>query len=461
MESGTNFSNIRHAQQFRSKLNSQEGLPFSDVLSSETIANSITTYSTDCRDRVFTTDIVLWTFLPQVINKDQSCQAAVARTISFLLSHGKPPPSANTAAYCKARFRLLLALLMSLARTSGLEMEKKALDKWLWRGRHVKLMDGSTVSMPDTPQNQAEYPQPDSQKPGIGFPIARLVAIIFCATGSVLDLALGPYQGKCTGEHALLRELMQNFDTGDVALGDCYYCTFFLIASLMKMGVDAVFPMHGARDCDFRKGERLGKKDHLVDWVKPQKPAWMDNETYESYPETITVREAEVCFEKNGFPTEKRVLVTTFLKPKKVTTEDLRDLYDKRWLVEIDLKAIKTTMQMDILRGRTPEIMRKEIWAHLLAYNLIRKVMAQAACAHNKTPRQLSFSLARQMIDAFREKGLFCEGNYATYAHLLKAIAHQTVGDRPGRSEPRAVKRRPKAFPRLTKRRSYYKREMA
>ncbi len=459
MDSGTNFSDLRHAQQVRSKLNSVEGLPFADVLSSETIANGIAQHSADSRDRVFTTDVVLWTFLSQVINKDQSCQAAVARTISFFLGHGRPPPSANTAAYCKARFRLLLALMISLAKTCGLEMEKKALDKWLWRDRHVKLMDGSTVSMPDTPENQEEFPQPDTQKPGVGFPIARLVAIISCATGAVLDLALGPYHGKGTGEHALLRELMHNFEAGDVALGDSYYCTFFLFASLMKMGVDAAFPMHGARDCDFRKGRALGRKDHLVEWKKPQRPTWMDQETYESYPKIIVLREVEVYFEKNGFPSEKRILVTTFLRPKKVTKEDLRDLYALRWLVEIDLKAIKTTMQMDILRGKTPEMVQKEIWVHLLAYNLIRKVMAQSACLHNKAPRQLSFSLARQLVDTFREKGLFCEENSEAYRHLLKAIASQTIGDRQGRSEPRVVKRRPKAFPRMTKRRKFYKRE--
>lgn len=461
MESGTNFSDLRHARQVRSKLNSASGLPFSEVLSSKTIANSMAQHSTDCRDRVFTTDVVLWTLLSQAINEDQSCQAAVARTISFFLSNGRPPPSANTAAYCKARFRLLLTLLVSLAKTSGLEMEKKALDKWLWRERHVKLMDGSTVSMPDTPENQEEFPQPDTQKPGVGFPIARLVAIISCATGCVLDLALGPYQGKGTGEHALLRELMHNFEAGDIALGDGYYCSFFLIASFMKMGVDAVFPMHGARDCDFRKGQRLGKKDHLVEWQKPNKPSWMDQETYDSYPATVIVREAKVCFERDGSPPEHRVLVTTFLKPKKVTKNDLRDLYDKRWLVEIDLKAIKTTMQMDILRGKSPEMVRKEIWAHLLAYNLIRKVMAQSACVHNKTPRQLSFTLARQIVDAFRERGLFCEDSPETYRHLLRAIACQTVGNRPGRSEPRVVKRRPKAFPRMTKRRDFYKRKTA
>lgn len=461
MDSDIKLSGLRHARQVRSQLNSTSGLPFAGVLSPDMIAKAIAKQSMDSRNRVFTPDIVLWTFLSQVINEDQSCQAAVARTIAFLLSQGEKPPSANTAAYCKARTRLFLALLISLVRASGQELEEQALAKWLWRGRHVKLMDGSTVSMPDTTENQKAFPQPDSQKPGVGFPIARLVAIISCATGSVLDLALGPYQGKGTGEHGLLRELMHNFQPGDVALGDCYYCTFFLIALLSKMGVDAVFPMHGARDCDFRKGERLGKKDHLVEWTKPQKPAWMDQKVYDSFPKTIIVREAEVCFDKDGFQSEKRILVTTFLNQKEVTKENLRELYDRRWLIEIDLKAIKNTMQMDILRGRTPEMVQKEIWAHLLAYNMIRKVMAQSASAHNKTPRQLSFKLALQMIGAFRQAGIFCEDNREAYDYLLKAIAHQTVGDRPGRSEPRRVKRRPKAFPLLTKRRGLYKQESA
>jgi hypothetical protein len=266
---------------------------------------------------------------------------------------------------------------------------------------------------------------------------------------------MGPYSGKETGEHALLRQLLGGLQSGDVLLGDCYYASFFLIAMLMQMGVDAVFPMHASRDCDFRRGKRLGKKDHLVSWKKPAKPKWMNLETYKEFPDTIMVREVAVSSGSQGFRAKTRVMVTTFVDAKEVTKTDLGDLYDCRWFVEISLKAIKETMGMDILRAKTPEMVRKEIWAHLLAYNLIRKIMAQAASRHGKNPRSLSFKCAMQFIYAFRRSGNLSEDSPA-YEYLLRAIAHKAVGNRPGRSEPRMVKRRPKAFPRLQNPRSFY-----
>jgi DDE family transposase len=266
---------------------------------------------------------------------------------------------------------------------------------------------------------------------------------------------MGPYSGKETGEHALLRQLLDGLHSGDVLLGDCYYASFFLIAMLMRMGVDAVFPMHAARDWDFRRGKRLGKKDHLVNWKKPAKPKWMELEEYEKFPDTITVREVAVSTGAQGFQSKTRVMVTTFVDEKEVSKTDLSTLYDCRWFVEIALKAIKETMGMDILRAKTPEMVRKEIWAHLLAYNLIRKIMTQAASRYDKNPRGLSFKCALQFIDAFRRSGNLSE-NSPSYEHLLKAIAYKAVGNRPGRSEPRMVKRRPKAFPRLQNPRSSY-----
>lgn len=370
-------------------------------------------------------------------------------------------PSANTAAYCKARARLPEELIAGLTRQSGRELDSASQPDWNWRARPMKLVDGSTFSMPDTPENQAEYPQPRSQKPGIGFPIARGVAILSGATGAVLDLNLGAYRGKGTGEHGLLRPMMDNFQAGDVALGDGYYASFFLLADLLNRGVDAVFPMHGARDCDFRTGHRLGKKDHIAQWMKPQRPAWMDQQTYDSFPASITIREVEIQMNRPGFRSEPRVLATTFLKPKQTSRQDLAALYDCRWWVELDLRSIKQVMHMDILRAKTPEMVRKEIWAHLLAYNLIRKVMAQAAVIHGKKPRQLSFKLALQTVESFRQAGLFCESKRDCYEQILKAIVSQTVGDRPGRAEPRRVKRRPKPFARLQRRRSAYRQEMA
>jgi hypothetical protein len=226
----------------------------------------------------------------------------------------------------------------------------------------------------------------------------------------------------------------------------------------MQMGVDAVFPLHGARKCDFRRGKKLGGKDHLVQWIKPLKPKWMDEATYKKFPNFITIREVAVSSNQAGFRSKSRVLVTTFLNPKDVSKKDLGELYAHRWIVEVNLRSIKETMCMEILRGKTPNMVRKEIWAHLLAYNLVRKIMAQSASNHNKKPRLLSFKLALQMMDAFHQAGIFSEKkNKVAYVRLLKAIAYKVIGNRPGRREPRRVKRRPKAFPKLQMARHLYK----
>jgi hypothetical protein len=310
--------------------------------------------------------------------------------------------------------------------------------------------------MPDTPENQEMYPQPRTQKKGAGFPLARIVTVASHETGAMLDLAIGPWSGKGTGEHALLRKILHVFKPGDVALGDCYYASFFLIAMLLDMRVDAVFPVHGARHNDFRRGKRLGKKDHLVQWRKPARPTWMDKETYDKFPDCITVREVMVSNASDGFRSRSRIVVTTFLNPKEVPKKELALLYDNRWCVELDLRSIKETMHMGILRGKTPAMVHKEIWAHILAYNLIRKIMAQAAITHNRNPREISFKLALQMIDAFRQAGILSEKNKENYMRLLKAICYKKIGNRPGRREPRRIKRRPKAFPRMQKSRHLY-----
>ncbi len=223
------------------------------------------------------------------------------------------------------------------------------------------------------------------------------------------------------------------------------------------MGVDAIFPMHAARDCDFRKGEKLGEKDHIVEWIRPAKPEWMDQETYDDMPTEISIREISVTTVRDGFRSQTRILVTTFLNPTKVSKDDLNLIYSCRWWVELDLRAIKTTLKMEILRGKTPAMIHKEIWAHLLAYNMIRKIMAQSALLHDKKPREISFKGALNLIKSFRESGILSENNEKIYFALLKAISGKTVGGRPGRQEPRVVKRRPKAFPRMQKARYLYR----
>jgi hypothetical protein len=459
MNSSNIITSSSHPKSILATIQSENALPFRNILSVEVIAESMK--NVEYRDRydIYSPSITLWAFLSQVLDPGHTLEAAVTRVIAFHLSQGREATiSTNTAAYSNARKKLQEAALAKLVRDSAEELEEQFPKSWLWKLiYHIKLVDGSTISMPDTPENQAAYPQPDSQKNGVGFPIARIVTVTSSVTGAVLDLAIGPYAGKETGEHALLRQLINVFKKGDVALGDCYYASYFLIAMLMSRGVDAVFPMHASRDCDFRKGTKLGKKDHIVKWLKPAKPEWMDQETYDNIEKEITVREVSIDSERSGFRTKRRILVTTFLKPEHVSKNDLSLLYACRWWIELDLRSIKQTLQMDILRGKSPEMVRKEIWVHLLAYNMIRKIMAQSAHAYDKIPRDLSFTLAFHAIKAFREAGILSENNEKIYAALLKAIASKKIGNRPGRQEPRMIKRRPKAFPRLQKSRHLYK----
>lgn len=391
----------------------------------------------------FPPEVTLSALLSQVLSADHSCRETVARVLADRIVQGKPACSAETGSYCKARARLEETMLSGLTRVTAEELERDLMPSWLWKNRCVKLIDGSCVSMPDTPENQAEYPQPESQNPGTGFPLARVVAVISLATGAVLEFTIGPYQGKKTGEHALLRQLLHCFSSGDIALADCYYCSYFLIAMLLELGVDVVFRLHVARQSDFRRGQRLGKNDHIVTWDKPARPDWMNRETYQKMPDQLTIR--EVRDQRNGSG-DDLIVATSLLSPKQYSKRKLIELYVDRWCIELDLRAIKSVMQMDILRCKTPEMVRKEIWAHLLAYNLIRKIIMQAAQKHELHPREISFTGALQTLNVFI--GL-CKPNnsvepQALYNEMLDAIASHRVGNRPGRHEPRAVKRRPK-----------------
>jgi hypothetical protein len=326
------------------------------------------------------------------------------------------------------------------------EIEAGAPEAWLWKGRPVSLVDGSTASMPDTPANQRAFPQPRSQKAGLGFPIVRVVALISLATGVVRDLALGPYQGKETGETALFRALWDRLQAGEVVLGDRYFASFFGIAGLAQRGVDGLFRMHQRRKCDFRRGRRIAVTDHVVSWTRPARPEWMDEATYARMPDELEVRELRVSVSQPGFRVDELVLVTTMLDGATYTKEELADLFLQRWNIELDLRSIKDVLQMDVLRCKTPEMVEKEIWMHLLAYNLIRGVMAQAAREHTKQPRELSFKGTLQTMTAFQDvlRHATPDAREVLMATMLEAVASHRVGDRFGRVEPRANKRRPK-----------------
>ena len=430
----------------------QEGeLPFSDVLSKELVSSALATSGVAWKDRVYTPLVTLWVFLGQVLSADHSCRAAVARLVAHRLSQGQDACSSKTGAYCQARARLPEEFFSTVTRLVGRALDAEADPEWLWKGRRVLMFDGAVVSMPDTPENQAAYPQPYNQRPGLGFPLARIGAITSLATGAILDLGFSRYAGKGQGEVTLLRSLAGVFRAGDVLLADCLIGNWRCLYETQQRGVAMVTRLNKAlRAADFRLGERLGKEDHLVRWPKPHIRE-VGRKAQLAMPRYLTVRELRVRIKQPGFRTKAIILVTTLLDPKRYPKEDLAELYRARWNQELDLRSIKTTMQMDVLRCKTPELIRKEAWTHLLAYNLIRTVMAQAAAKHGVAPRTLSFKGAMQTLEAFRPLIDFQghrgrEFRSQLYEQLLDAVGMHRVANRPDRFEPRRRKRRPPLY---------------
>ncbi len=429
------------------------GLPFSQLLDVNLVREALAEEPVVFRERLFTPWTTLWTFLSQVLDPWQCCLQAVARLLAYRQAQGLPACSSETGAYCQARQRLPEAVVKRLMQQTGKQLhDRETPQAWLWKGRSVKPVDGTTVSMPDTPANQKAYPQPSSQKPGVGFPLARLLVVFSLAVGTVLEAALSQHQGKHTGELSLFRSLQGSWTPGDVILGDRIFCTYFDIVMLQEKQVDVVIRLHQSRRADFRRGRRLGRNDHLVTWSKPRhRPEWLDEASYERLPKTLTVREVRVQVNIPGFRSDSIVVVTTLLDADTYTLADLADLYRARWQAELHLRSLKQTLQLDVLRCHSPEMVRKEIWTHLLAYNLIRGVMADAAQRHGILPRDLSFQTALELLLAFAPYLATMTGSTATacYNALLDALAPHRVGNRPDRYEPRVKKRRPKRYPLL------------
>lgn len=402
--------------------------------------------------RIFYTPwLTFWAFFWQVLSPDHSCRAAVKRITAWMARQGETIDDEDTSPYCKARGRLPEAVPFRLMRWLGHKRHEAAPAGWLWCGRRVKVVDGTTVSMPDTAANQAEYPQNPAQRPGLGFPIARLVVVFCLATGVVLEAALGKYQGKQTGENALFRRLWDEYRPGDVSLGDRGFSSYFDIASLKRRGVDSVCRLHQARISDYRVGRRLGKEDHIVTWSKPARPGWMSEPTYVSVSDALEVRIVRIRVEIRGFRTRVLDVVTTLLDADIYTKRDLADLYRRRWEAELHLRSIKVVLGLDVLRCKTPAMVRKELWMGLLGYNVIKAAMTEAARAHGAVPWRVSFKGALQTVLAF--EGALREASRAVrgwlWGILLESIARDEVGHRPNRVEPRARKRRPKPYPLL------------
>jgi hypothetical protein len=462
----SNQGRFRQQVRFLRRQFLQDGnLPFTNVLSDQIVSQALTAAGAYWVDRIYSPLVTLWVFLGQVLSADHSCRAAVARLIAHRLSRGQRPCSAETGAYCQARKRLPEKFFSDVARHTGSALETNVDSRWLWKQRRVYVFDGSTVTMPDTQENQRAYPQPKVQQPGLGFPLARIGALFSLASGAVLDLGICRYAGKGQSESGMLRAMWSIFRPGDVLLADRLMCAWTEMVVLKQRGVDCVCRFTSHRKADFRRGKRLGPGDHIVIWRKPTKPRTVDREMYDTLPESLTIREVRVRVAQPGFRTETLIVATTLLDADEFTNYDLAQLYRARWNAELDLRSLKQTLQMDALRCKTPELVRKEIWTHILAYNLVRTIIAQAAVKYGIEPRTISFKGAIQTLEAFQPViAIQCRRNAAfrtqLYQQLLDAIAVHRVADRPDRYEPRQRKRRNKKYDLLMKPRHEVKRRI-
>lgn len=435
-------------KEVRARFARDQGPPFADALTETSILDALNEHGVQYRDRVFSPIATIWGFLSQVLSEDHSCRDTVSRIIAHRAATGREGCSPNTASYCNARARLPTAVLRILAKRTAEQLQTRLPEEWKWHGRNVFIADGSHVSMPDTPANQAGYPQPVVQQPEIGFPLARIAVLLSLATGACHDLAIAPYAGKGTGETTLLRQMYGSLQPGDVVVADALFDNYFLACELRQRGVELVARV---------QAERVGSRTvastpdgDIIIWTRPNKPRGMTGEEYRSYPKSLTVRQVSVDARDQDNRAEQFKVVTTILDAS-IGGGQIGDLYERRWDGEVDIRSIKSTMKMDVLRCKTPGMVQKEIWVHVLAYNLLRTVMAVAAGEHDVEPRAISFKGAKQALTAFAPK---LEAARPTQRaglveSMLNAVAYHRVGNRPGRWEPRARKRRPKPTKRL------------
>lgn len=407
------------------------------------------------RERIWTPMQTLWTFLVQVLNPDCSCRAAVAQVLAEQAAMGEyAEVSADPTAYCQARRRLPLGLFKMVFQKISQSLRVKVNMDYLWHGRRVWVVDGSSCSMPDTAELQEAFGQPDGQRQGCGFPVARLVSLFCWATGTIADVVIGAYRSS---ELALWRQLWAHLQFDDIVLADRFYCTYAEVAQLLSWGCDGVFRLQGARarTMNFRRGKRLGKNERLVRWYRPKLcPRTLCQQEFAALPETLTVRVLRFHTQTPGFRSQTIMVATTLLDPKIYPLEAIARLYADRWTVELRLRDLKTTLGMDVLRGKSPDVVCKEIYMHMVAYNLLRALMWQAAETHHRPLHRLSFAGTMQRFEVMAPYlFLFCGTAKAVklYNLLLKWIAGDILPYRPGRIEPRAVKRRPKEYDLLNK----------
>ena len=440
----------------RDKFANDKALPFGKLLTREHVLGILEDEGHKYRQGVFCPLVTLWGWLSQCLSQDKSLNEAVSRILANRVVTGLPACSASSASYSNARSRFPLSVMKRLAKEIGRSVHDSAQDAWHWRGRDVFMVDGTGLSMPDTPENQLAFPQHNVATPGLGYPLMRAVAMISLSTGSVVDFAFDKHAGKGTGEGSLLREMMGTLNRGDVLLADRYYPSFAAVSTLLDQGVDIVSVSHIARKVDFSEGIQLGENDHIVEWCKPVSRSSRNDV---DGPDTIQVREFQIEIEGRTGKREKVIVVSSIVDPS-VPQKELSDLYWRRWNCELDLRSIKKSMHLDVLRCQTPEMVAKEIFCHLLAYNLLRGVMTESAKRTGLTPRQLSVKGAMQAVESFTPAMMATNAGDVLYDAMLTTISAHKVGNRPGRKEPRLVKRRTERKHYMTVPRNKYHRRL-
>lgn len=436
------------------------GLPFGRLLSREYVLNVFADLGLEYRTRTYCPLVCLWGWLSQCLSQDKSLREVVSRIVAHRVAHGLPACSPNSASYSNARSRFPLEAITRMAREIGRNVHDSRDAAWDWRGRPIYLVDGTGLSAPDSLENRLEWPPSGAATAGVGLPIMRAVALISLATGAVVDFAFGKHKGKGTGEMSLLREMKDSLPRGSLLIADRYYPGFATVAMLQECGVDLISASHHGRIIDFNEGEILGLQDHIVEWKRQRSQKYANQIIGRTLPETVKVREFTINIEsrKGG---QERVIITTTLTDPSISQQEIADLYLKRWNVEIDLRSIKQSLHLDILRCKTPEMCRKELWAHLLAWNLLRGVMTETAKRHDAHPRQLSTKGAMQAVESFCPAMMNIDGSDVLYNAMLTTMSAHRVANRPGRLEPRLKKTRPAWKHYLMKPRHEYRRRLA
>lgn len=410
---------------------------------------------TNSRQRRFTLHVTFWAFLAQTLAPETSCREIVRKVQAWWLlrAPNSDAGSSSCAAYTKARQRLEPETIRGIGSHLIERLEGRVQASQLWLGRRVRVVDGTTVSMPDTPENQEKYPQPSSQKAGCGFPQMRVVGLFSLASGALLDFAKSSIH---VHESILFGQLMSTLEKGDIALADRGFCSFHAFWKMSLAGVDALMRLNGVRKVDFRKGVKLGPNDRLITWKKPaQRPKGCTQEQYDALPASMTLRHVRLTVSARGHRSQTITLVTTLLDSAAYPLPQLGELYLQRWSVELHFREIKITLGMDVLRCQTPAMVEKEVMMHAVSYNLIRALMQEAAIRHQVDLTRISF---KGTVDTLRHWSASLEAmrgmprkQRALLDAMFELIAKDLVPLRPGREEPRAKKRRPKNYHLLTK----------